>query len=83
MQPFDPDKATPRSDPNFWRNATPAEHLWGIEMACRSGFKLLRLRPDWPEVLAHEDEPDPANLECIRRLSFYRHGRPAPEVGED
>lgn len=77
MQPFDPDKAMPRADPEFWRNATPAEHLRGIEMACRSGFKFLRLRPDWREVLAHEDEPDPANLECIRRLSFHRHGRPA------
>ena len=74
MQPFDPDKAMPRSDPSFWRNATPAQHLWGIKAACRSAFKFLRLRPDWREVLAHEDEPDPANLECIRRLSFCRAG---------
>ena len=74
MQDFDPNKAMPRSDPDFWRNATPAERLWGIKAACRSGFKFLRLRPDWQDVLAHEDEPAPANLECIRRLSFYRHG---------
>ena len=76
MQPFDPNKTMPRPDPEFWRNATPAEHLWGIKAACRSGFKFLRLRPDWREVLAHEDGPDPANLECIRRLSFHRHDRP-------
>ena len=72
MQRFDPDKAMPRPAPDFWRTATPAEHLWGIRAACRSGFKFLRLRADWREVLRHEDEPDRANLECIRRLSFYR-----------
>ena len=35
VQPFDPDKAMPRSDPEFWRDATLAEHLWGIKAACR------------------------------------------------
>lgn len=79
MQPFDPDKAMPRPAPDFWRTATPAEHLRGIQAACRSGFKFLRLRPDWREVLRQEDAPDPANLECIRRLSFYRDGRPEGE----
>jgi len=78
LRPFDPDKAMPRPAPDFWRTATSADHLWGIKAACRSGFKFLRLRPNWREILRYEDEPDPANLECIRRLSFYRNGKPDP-----